>query len=57
MFRDNNVPHGLYGEHYARMTGAHTRRVTQPYTPFAKWESEAVTAIIMDELNKKLNLK
>ena len=42
MFRDNNVPHGFYGEHYAKMTGSKTRKVTQPYYPMAQWESDAV---------------
>lgn len=54
--RDNNIPHGLYGDHYAKMTGSKTRKVTQPYYPMTQWESEAVD-IVLDELNKKLNLK
>ena len=53
--RDNNIPHGLYGDHYAKMTGSKTRKVTQPYYPMAQWESQAVE-IVLEELNKKLNL-
>jgi hypothetical protein len=56
MFRDNNVPHGFYGEVYARATGSQTRKVTEPYYEFAKWEAE-VAQIALEEINKKLNLK
>ena len=56
MFRDNNIPHGLYGEVYAQTTGSKTRKVTEPYYQFAGWEAQCAQ-IALEEINKKLNLK
>ncbi len=56
MFRDNNVPHGLYGEVYARATGSKTRKVTEPYYEFTRWEAEAVD-VQLEQIKKNLNLK
>lgn len=54
--QDNNRPEGLWGDVYDRITSAKSKKATQPYYIFPQWESDAVE-IILDELNKKLNLK
>jgi hypothetical protein len=55
MFKDENRPHGLYGEVYDRSTGAKSRRSTQPFQKMTNWEAE-VARIALEELNKKLGL-
>jgi hypothetical protein len=54
--QDGNRPGGLYGEVYDKQTGSKTRKVTEPYYEFAKWEAQ-VAQIALEEINKKLNLK
>lgn len=52
---DGNRPHGLYGEVYDRQTSAKSHRVTMPYIPFTKFESE-IARIVLEELNKTLGI-
>lgn len=56
MFKDLNRPDGFYGEVYDKQTNAKDRFVSVHYHPFEPWEAQAVE-IILEELNKKLNLK
>lgn len=53
---DNNRPEGLWGDVYDRQTSGRSKVVTQPLQKITRWESQAIE-IILDEINKKLNLK
>lgn len=54
MFKDLNRPEGLYGDVYDKFTGSKKRLA--PVQSLTRWESESID-VIMDEINKKLNLK
>lgn len=53
---DGNRPHGLYGEVYDRQTNRNDRVVGKPLQEITRWESEAIGAILLQEINKKLGL-
>lgn len=53
---DGNRPEGLWGEVYNKQTGSKTRKVTQPYFEFTRWEVEAVD-VQLEQIKKNLNLK
>lgn len=48
MFKDGNVPDGLYGEVYRRQTNANDRYVGKPLQEMTRWESEAVENLLND---------
>ena len=54
MFKDGNIP-DCYRYHYERTTGANTRFVTKPVESLTRWESQAISAIVTQELLKKIN--
>lgn len=56
MFKDGNVPDGFYGEVYRRQTNAKDRYVGKPLQELTRWEDAAISAILLQEINKKLGL-
>ena len=56
MFKDGNIPDGFYGDVYRKQTNANDRVVGKPLQELTRWESEAIGAILLQEINKKLGL-
>lgn len=51
--KDGNIPDGLYGEVYKQSTGWNERIVGKPHQETTRWESEAIGAILLKEINEK----
>lgn len=54
--KDGNVPDGFYGEVYRRQTNTNDRYVGKPLQELTRWENAAISAILLQEINKKLGL-
>lgn len=57
MFTDGNRPNGFYGEVYDRSTNARDRFVGKPLQTLTRWENEAISKIVTEELLKVLKSK
>lgn len=57
MFKDGNVPDGLYGEVYRKQTNATDRYVGKPLQELTRWEDEAITATLLNDIKSKYDAR